>query len=67
MFRLHANTVRKLASIHEATHGRRPARLKDLELQGLDPEAPDPWKGRYRLDKGVLRCTGNPDISEKLW
>ena len=54
-------------TMFENTKSRKPVSLDELAATGLDTLSPDPWGGKYYLQKGWLRCTGNPNKYEKLW
>lgn len=67
-FKSTAQQVRAAVVQFQAEGGNRlPQDLAELHrATGLDLMK-DPWEGHYYVEQGHLRCTGNPNISEKVW
>lgn len=67
LFHTAAREVLVASNMYEAAKGVRPLSLDQLVAHGVDTRRRDPWGGKFVLDQGTLRCTGNRWISKKLW
>lgn len=67
LFNTFARDVMSASNIFEAQKGVRPNELVQLMPFGVDHVRKDPWGGRFYLEKGTLKCTGNRFITKKLW
>lgn len=66
-FKMTAQQVRNSVDDFKQKHYREPKDLAELHREtGLDLKL-DPWGGRYYLQKGWLKCTGNATLAEQIW
>lgn len=66
LFNTAAREVAIASNMYEAAKGVRPEKLDQLVAYGVDPKRRDPWGGKFFLEQGTLKCTGNRWISKKL-
>lgn len=66
-FKMAANQVKSSVSHYQMNKPGVPKDLDELHREtGLDLMK-DPWGGRYYVQQGWLKCTGNPKVAEKVW
>ncbi|TPW01727.1 MAG: hypothetical protein FD129_3307 [bacterium] len=66
-FKMTAEEIKKAVAEFQLMKGGLPRDLAELHREtGIDLKM-DPWGGQYYVHQGWLRCTGNKQLTEKVW